>query len=69
MIHASLENALAYVYLNLFAFLIQMSGSNVVVHDPRPGASEGTVVVSGTPDRTRIAQILIHGFILAEQNP
>ncbi|KAL2516134.1 RNA-binding KH domain-containing protein [Forsythia ovata] len=38
----------------------QMSGSNVVVHDPRPGATEGTVVVSGTPDRTRIAQILIH---------
>lgn len=47
----------------------QMSGSNVVVHDPRPGATEGMVVVSGTPDRTHIAQILIHGFILAEQNP
>ncbi|KAJ0075073.1 hypothetical protein Patl1_34921 [Pistacia atlantica] len=45
----------------------QISGANVVVNDPKPGASEGVVVVSGTPDQMRAAQSLIQAFILCGQ--
>ncbi|KAH9667776.1 hypothetical protein KPL70_021161 [Citrus sinensis] len=42
----------------------QISGANVVVNDPKPGATEGVVMVSGTSDQMRAAQSLIHAFIL-----
>ncbi|KAI5575655.1 hypothetical protein BDE02_10G226200 [Populus trichocarpa] len=45
----------------------QISGANVLIHDPKPGASEGVVVVSGTSDQMRAAQSLIHAFILYGQ--
>ncbi|XP_042498266.1 KH domain-containing protein HEN4 [Macadamia integrifolia] len=45
----------------------QISGAKVDVHDPRPVATEGVVVVSGTPDQTRAAQSLIQAFILCGQ--
>lgn len=48
--------------------VIQISGANVVVHDPRAGATEGVVVVMGTPDQLRAAQSLIHAFILSERD-
>lgn len=41
----------------------QISGANVVVHDPIPGATEGLVIVSGTHDQIHSAQCLIQGFI------
>ncbi|XP_060172978.1 KH domain-containing protein HEN4-like isoform X2 [Lycium barbarum] len=46
----------------------RISGAKVVVHDPVAGCTEGTAVVSGTPDQVRAAQTLIHAFIFAEQN-
>lgn len=49
-------------------FGIQISGAKVVIHDPVAGSTEGTAVVSGTPDQVRAAQTLIHAFIFAEQN-
>ncbi|KAK7293944.1 hypothetical protein RJT34_16825 [Clitoria ternatea] len=42
----------------------QTSGANVVVHDAKPGATEGLVIVSGAPDQTHAAQCLIQAFIL-----
>ncbi|KAJ6720010.1 KH DOMAIN CONTAINING RNA BINDING PROTEIN [Salix viminalis] len=45
----------------------QISGANVLIHDPKPGATEGVVVVSGTSDQMRAAQSLIHAFILYGQ--
>ncbi|KAK7389463.1 hypothetical protein VNO78_24533 [Psophocarpus tetragonolobus] len=42
----------------------QTSGANVAVHDPKPGATEGLVIVSGAPDQTHAAQCLIQAFIL-----
>lgn len=42
----------------------QISGASVVVNDPKPGAAEGIVMVSGTSDQMRAAQSLIHAFIL-----
>ncbi|RDX77739.1 KH domain-containing protein HEN4, partial [Mucuna pruriens] len=44
--------------------LRQISGAKVIVHEPRPGTSERTIVISGTPDETRAAQSLLQAFIL-----
>ncbi|KAL9462778.1 hypothetical protein AB3S75_000727 [Citrus x aurantiifolia] len=46
------------------ATISQISGANVVVNDPKPGSTEGVVMVSGTSDQMRAAQSLIHAFIL-----
>ncbi|PON97063.1 Polyribonucleotide nucleotidyltransferase [Trema orientale] len=43
--------------------LKEISGAKVEVHDPRPGESEGKVVISGTPDQTLAAQSLLQAFI------
>nr|KYP44361.1 KH domain-containing protein At4g18375 family [Cajanus cajan] len=45
----------------------QTSGANVAVHDPKPGATEGLVIVSGAPDQTHAAQCLIQAFIFCGQ--
>ncbi|XP_042495803.1 KH domain-containing protein HEN4-like [Macadamia integrifolia] len=44
--------------------LRQISGAKVIVHDPHTGASDGMVIISGTPDQTRAAQSLLQAFIL-----
>ncbi|GLT46911.1 hypothetical protein SLA2020_206380 [Shorea laevis] len=49
------------------AHLRQISGAKVEVHNPRPGESEGTVVISGTPEQTQAAQSLLQAFILSYQ--
>ncbi|RDX73005.1 KH domain-containing protein HEN4, partial [Mucuna pruriens] len=45
----------------------QTSGANIAVHEPKPGATEGLVIVSGAPDQTHVAQCLIQAFILCGQ--
>nr|GMC52002.1 KH domain-containing protein HEN4 [Ipomoea batatas] len=47
-------------------FIRQASGAKVSVTDPRPGTTEGVVVLSGTQDQTRTAQNLVHACILSE---
>ncbi|XP_027339729.1 KH domain-containing protein HEN4-like isoform X2 [Abrus precatorius] len=47
------------------ARLRQISGAKVVVHEPRPGTSERTIVISGSPDETQAAQSLLQAFILS----
>ncbi|KAI4296446.1 hypothetical protein L6164_036403 [Bauhinia variegata] len=44
--------------------LRQISGAKVIVHEPRPGTSDRTIVISGTPDETQSAQSLLQAFIL-----
>ncbi|KAH9716189.1 hypothetical protein KPL71_021370 [Citrus sinensis] len=51
-------------YNSNLSHIRQISGANVVVNDPKPGATEGVVMVSGTSDQMRAAQSLIHAFIL-----
>lgn len=46
----------------------QMSGAKVNLLDVRPGASERTVEISGTPEQTHIAQSLLQAFILSGQS-
>lgn len=38
------------------------------MHDPRPGATEGLVVISGTPEQTHAAQSLLQAFIMSGQS-
>lgn len=45
----------------------EISGSKVTIYDPKHGGTEGTVIISGTPDQITAAQSLLHGFILHEQ--
>lgn len=47
----------------------KISGAMVVIHDPRLGATEGAVVVTGSPKQTRVAQMLIQAFILCGKTP
>ncbi|KAG7594862.1 K Homology domain type 1 superfamily [Arabidopsis thaliana x Arabidopsis arenosa] len=49
-------------------YIKQVSGANVVVHDPKAGTTEGLVVVSGTSDQAHFAQSLLHAFILCGQS-
>ncbi|KAJ8452932.1 hypothetical protein Cgig2_014695 [Carnegiea gigantea] len=42
----------------------QISGAKVMVHEPGPGSSDRTVIISGTPDETQAAQSLLHAFVL-----
>ncbi|XP_054777693.1 LOW QUALITY PROTEIN: KH domain-containing protein HEN4-like [Prosopis cineraria] len=44
--------------------LRQISGATVIVHEPRPGTKDKTIVMSGTPDQTQAAQSLLQAFIL-----
>ncbi|XP_068642545.1 KH domain-containing protein HEN4 [Aristolochia californica] len=47
--------------------LRQISGAKVIIHDPSSGATEGNVVITGTPDQTQAAQSLLQAFILCGQ--
>ncbi|KAI4299170.1 hypothetical protein L6164_032654 [Bauhinia variegata] len=44
--------------------LRQISGAKVIIHEPRPGTTDRTIVISGTPDETQAAQSLLQAFIL-----
>ncbi|KAF7803776.1 KH domain-containing protein HEN4-like isoform X1 [Senna tora] len=46
------------------ARLRQISGAKVIVHEPRHGTRDRTIVISGTPDETQAAQSLLQAFIL-----
>ncbi|RWR74130.1 KH domain-containing protein HEN4-like protein isoform X1 [Cinnamomum micranthum f. kanehirae] len=54
-----------FSHFELSWWLHQISGAKVIVHDPRPGAREGMVVISGTPDQTQAAQSLLQAFIIS----
>ncbi|XP_021720323.1 KH domain-containing protein HEN4-like [Chenopodium quinoa] len=47
--------------------ITQFSGADVIVHDPNPGATEGRVVISGTPSQLHTAQSLVQAFIFCSQ--
>ncbi|KAI4329445.1 hypothetical protein L6164_021709 [Bauhinia variegata] len=61
---------LTYIYGENNSSLIQIrqiSGAKVTIHDPKPGAAEGLVILSGAPEQTRAAQSLIQAFIFCGQ--
>ncbi|KAM7277592.1 hypothetical protein ACFE04_004726 [Oxalis oulophora] len=44
----------------------EISDANIVISDPKPGARETVIVISGTPEETNAAQSLIQAFVMSE---
>ncbi|KAJ7551004.1 hypothetical protein O6H91_07G129300 [Diphasiastrum complanatum] len=46
----------------------EISGAKVKLHDGKPGATERTIEISGTPEQTQAAQSLLEAFLLSDQS-
>ncbi|KAL9684228.1 hypothetical protein QQ045_021663 [Rhodiola kirilowii] len=44
----------------------QISDAIVIISDPKPGATETMITISGTPEQTNAAQSLIQAFVISE---
>ncbi|GAB4852442.1 hypothetical protein Ancab_016636 [Ancistrocladus abbreviatus] len=44
----------------------QISDAKITINDPKPGASESMIIISGTPEQTHAAQSLIQAFVISE---
>ncbi|CAA0806819.1 RNA-binding KH domain-containing protein [Striga hermonthica] len=44
----------------------EISDANVTIMDPKPGAEETLIKISGTPEQTNAAQSLIQAFVISE---
>jgi len=44
----------------------QISEAKITITDPKPGATETMIIISGTPDQTHAAQSLIQAFVISE---
>lgn len=44
----------------------QISDAKITITDPKPGAPETVIVISGTPEQTHAAQSLIQAFVMLE---
>jgi len=45
----------------------QISDANITITDPKPGAVETKIIISGTPEQTHAAQSLIQAFVMSER--
>ncbi|KAI3940198.1 hypothetical protein MKX01_029721 [Papaver californicum] len=43
----------------------QISGAKITITDSRPGATDTTIILSGTPEQTHAAQSLLQAFVMA----
>ncbi|MED6207663.1 hypothetical protein PIB30_037798 [Stylosanthes scabra] len=46
--------------------ILEISDANIKFLDPKPGAVETKIIISGTPEQTHAAQSLIQAFVLSE---
>ncbi|KAL1310260.1 hypothetical protein HN51_052903 [Arachis hypogaea] len=46
--------------------ILEISDANIKFMDPKPGAVETKIIISGTPEQTHAAQSLIQAFVLSE---
>ncbi|XP_028777836.1 RNA-binding KH domain-containing protein RCF3 isoform X2 [Neltuma alba] len=44
----------------------QFSDAKITITDPKPGAVETAIIISGTPEQTHAAQSLIQAFVMSE---
>ncbi|XP_021721203.1 KH domain-containing protein HEN4-like [Chenopodium quinoa] len=44
----------------------QISDAKITITDPKPGAPETVIIISGTPEQTHAAQSLIQAFVMLE---
>ncbi|KAL0325318.1 UNVERIFIED_CONTAM: KH domain-containing protein HEN4 [Sesamum radiatum] len=47
-------------------FLVIISDAKITITDPKPGATETVIIISGTPEQTNAAQSLIQAFVISE---
>ncbi|KAK7410411.1 hypothetical protein VNO78_01176 [Psophocarpus tetragonolobus] len=47
--------------------ILQISDANITITDPKPGAVETKIIISGTPEQTHAAQSLIQAFVMSER--
>ncbi|KDP41552.1 hypothetical protein JCGZ_15959 [Jatropha curcas] len=45
----------------------QISDAKITITEPKPGAAETVVIISGTPEQTHAAQSLIQAFVMSER--
>lgn len=45
----------------------QISDAKITINEPKPGASETVIIISGTPEQTHAAQSLIQAFVMSER--
>ncbi|KAK1269813.1 KH domain-containing protein [Acorus gramineus] len=43
----------------------QISGAKITITEPKPGASETAIIISGTPEQTQAAQSLLQAFVMS----
>ena len=46
---------------------LQISDASITITDPKPGAVETLIIISGTPEETHAAQSLIQAFVMSER--
>lgn len=46
---------------------LQISDAKITITDPKPGAVETKIIISGTPEQTHAAQSLIQAFVMSER--
>ncbi|MCD7467371.1 hypothetical protein HAX54_004781 [Datura stramonium] len=46
--------------------ICEISDAKVTINDPKPGAAETVIIISGTPEQTNAAQSLIQAFVMVE---
>ncbi|KAL5847136.1 hypothetical protein ACOSQ3_010660 [Xanthoceras sorbifolium] len=44
----------------------QISDAKITITEPKPGATETVIIISGTPEQTHAAQSLIQAFVISE---
>lgn len=47
----------------------QISDAKITITEPKPGATETAIIISGTPEQTHAAQSLIQAFVMSEAEP
>ncbi|KAJ9166403.1 hypothetical protein P3X46_021167 [Hevea brasiliensis] len=45
----------------------QISDAKITITEPKPGATETVIIISGTPEQTHAAQSLIQAFVMSER--
>ncbi|KAI4316061.1 hypothetical protein L6164_024078 [Bauhinia variegata] len=61
-----------WLFMNCFSYLddfdvYTISDAKVTITEPKPGAVETTIIISGTPEQTHAAQSLIQAFVMSER--
>lgn len=65
-VHGSL---LALVDTSLYSLsltFLQISDARITITEPKPGATDTVIIISGTPEQTHAAQSLIQAFVMIE---